>query len=926
MFFEGSHIPLDFHVDFARANGGDLPVMGQGRDIDLLHNGQVYQAKLVHGSRPDTGSARLFLQYSSGSPFAALLRGQLAFSYRTLVGERRDPPPRPEDIPPADREYVEFYATGQPYRYTVRLVPRTTPAAPAPDWAPPARFADVWADLGRRLGARAVVHTLAEGRPTTVSWLGEQGIQVSTGQGQDLLPQAWFAATWQRLAEQGILAADEFPADVCFRSATVATLLVQLPYVEYTTYPRTTLFLKAHPFTNAQLAATFKVGTQRGIRVAGRAPDTKLVVFITGEGTEGKPDHPYRDRWEGETFYYTGEGLQGPQQMTHGNLALQNNITQYFPVFGFQKRATGGYQYLGRFKVKAVQTEEQPDDAGNRRTVFVFAMARVAPGQGNPAAAAAPELPPRELPYLHLAAPRTPAVWADAREQGFLFLEGWDALGDLRTYPTQAALAQAVAAQLGAAGAAVPSLVRRRAEELWLVREVVPGSRILVHRGAGTVLGAATASAGYRWRPERAAARHAIPVRWESLGARRVPRQRDWALALAGVVTPDLHAAVVAKPVPAAEPRPDLAAVVQSFAAALRLGGISFGPRHEETVRAFVASLATKPFVILTGMSGAGKTQIALRFGDWLGPQRRLVVPVRPDWTGPDALFGYEDALRAPCWHVPEVLAFLLRAARDPDYPYLLILDEMNLAHVERYFADFLSGMESGEDCLPNLVRDDQGHWRLAAAGPAKLPIPDNLFVVGTVNVDETTYMFSPKVLDRANTFEFRVRTDDLTLSPRKPLPLEPGADDLVRGFLAVATAQEWQEEHPAPGREEFAQQFRQLHQVLSATDFAFGHRVFYEALRYASMLAAAGNPAVAAALDQQVYQKVLPRLHGSRQRLEPTLRALGRFCWALEASPADPFDPEAPGEGAPRLPLSFDKVRRMFRSLRANQFASFSE
>ena len=76
-----------------------------------------------------------------------------------------------------------------------------------------------------------------------------------------------------------------------------------------------------------------------------------------------------------------------------------------------------------------------------------------------------------------------------------------------------------------------------------------------------------------------------------------------------------------------------------------------------------------------------------------------------------------------------------------------MILDEMNLAHVERYFSDFLSAIESRKPVLPDLTHDDStGNWKMRVESTVKLPLPRNLFVVGTVNVDETTYMFSPKV------------------------------------------------------------------------------------------------------------------------------------------------------------------------------------
>ena len=252
--------------------------------------------------------------------------------------------------------------------------------------------------------------------------------------------------------------------------------------------------------------------------------------------------------------------------------------------------------------------------------------------------------------------------------------------------------------------------------------------------------------------------------------------------------------------------RPDLGEAVRSFSAALRQAHVSFGSRHETLVGAFVVSIATKPLVILTGLSGSGKTQIAIRFGEWLGRDRLHVAAVRPDWTGAEALFGYEDGLKAEvdgraAWQVPAPLEFILRAVRDPQHPYLLLLDEMNLAHVERYFADVLSGMESGQPCLPNLAKGGDSVWRPVAGAPARVVFPRNLWVVGTVNVDETTYMFSPKVLDRANTFEFRVDSDDLSTDARKPVQCEAGDQALVRGLLKIASDDEWHQTHPASFR-----------------------------------------------------------------------------------------------------------------------------
>jgi 5-methylcytosine-specific restriction protein B len=389
------------------------------------------------------------------------------------------------------------------------------------------------------------------------------------------------------------------------------------------------------------------------------------------------------------------------------------------------------------------------------------------------------------------------------------------------------------------------------------------------------------------------------------------------------------YESVLSPPTPPAT----LDSVLAAFSESLSRSGLRFGTRHDETLRSFLASVITKPLVILTGLSGSGKTQIAIKFGEWLGKEHLRVIAVRPDWTGPEALFGYVDVLRPPGpggsrpWSVPNALAFMLKAAHDLSNPYLLVLDEMNLAHVERYFADYLSGMESGQETLPNLVQEG-GEWYENPQDPSPLPIPRNLFVVGTVNVDETTYMFSPKVLDRANTLEFRVATDDLAQSASKPTVVTAANGQLTQALLAAATDDSWQEAHPSPHLAEFVSHVRTLHRVLSTVGAEFGYRTYYDARRFASVYFALGGINWQNALDLQVMQKVLPKLHGSRRRLEPTLSALGRFCFDLEAvdDKANQFDPVAATTLDPRLPISFEKIRRMTLSLRANQFVSFTE
>lgn len=360
----------------------------------------------------------------------------------------------------------------------------------------------------------------------------------------------------------------------------------------------------------------------------------------------------------------------------------------------------------------------------------------------------------------------------------------------------------------------------------------------------------------------------------------------------------------------------------QGFAAAVDASGLRF-PAGSNLVQSFVSSLLAKPFAILTGLAGSGKTQLAMRLGEWFGTDehgrhRHVVVPVRPDWTGPESIFGYEDALRtsasgAPVWFVPEAFEFVLRAANDPEYPYLLILDEMNLAHVERYFSDFLSGVESRRPVLPDLVLDPpSGQWVLRDAEAQRLPLPRNLFVVGTVNVDETTYMFSPKVLDRAFTFEFRVTSDELDAELRRPSAASAGEDHRVRAFASLAERDDWQQDHPHPARDEIVSTLRDAHAILARANQEFGHRTLYEILRFCAYFAATGDADRDTALDLAIMQKVLPKVHGARRRVEPILAELAAL--ALGAGPV------------PRLPVTHQKIGRMIESVRANQFVSFAE
>jgi hypothetical protein len=277
------------------------------------------------------------------------------------------------------------------------------------------------------------------------------------------------------------------------------------------------------------------------------------------------------------------------------------------------------------------------------------------------------------------------------------------------------------------------------------------------------------------------------------------------------------------------------------------------------------------------------------RENDNHGSNQYKLIPVGSDWTNREPLLGYPNALETGKYVKPEngVLDLILNANKNPDKPYFLILDEMNLSHVERYFADFLSAMESEEEIPlhPDLEewKDENDNWNDGI--PDKIKLPKNLFVIGTVNIDETTYMFSPKVLDRANVLEFRVEESNLKsfmINPAKP------DLDLIRGkgagmatdFVKLA------KEKPADfeDSETLNQTLLEFFDVLKKTGSEFGYRTASEIYSFCSKLNTLTKDeeitfSIDEMIDAAVLQKLLPKLHGSRKKLEPVLNSLAILC-----------------------------------------------
>lgn len=347
----------------------------------------------------------------------------------------------------------------------------------------------------------------------------------------------------------------------------------------------------------------------------------------------------------------------------------------------------------------------------------------------------------------------------------------------------------------------------------------------------------------------------------------------------------------------------------------------------ETLINRFVASLLTKPFVLLTGLSGSGKTKIAQSFVQWIceSEKQYKIIPVGADWTNREPLLGYPNALKPEEYVKPEsgVLDLIIQANNKPELPHFLILDEMNLSHVERYFADFLSVMESKEE-IPLYAEGT-----VENGVPSNLKVPSNLFIIGTVNIDETTNMFSPKVLDRANTIEFRVTQDEIKdfLGNIREINMDAltgkGAG-MAKSFLDMAANKDLITD------ETINAALVQFFGELKKTGAEFGYRSATEILRLIHQLTLLDSSLTKEQkIDIAIMQKLLPKLHGSRRKLCPVLETLGTFCITGDIKIVkDVFEkPDFDFNGANVLyPLSLEKIARMYRSAIDNGFASFAE
>lgn len=353
--------------------------------------------------------------------------------------------------------------------------------------------------------------------------------------------------------------------------------------------------------------------------------------------------------------------------------------------------------------------------------------------------------------------------------------------------------------------------------------------------------------------------------------------------------------------------------------------GLQYSPL---LIKRFTFSLLSKSFLILSGLAGSGKTQLAIVFAKALIDDRSqmCVVSVGADWTNREPLLGFPNALAENTYVKPEngVLDLLIEASRPENCnrPYFLILDEMNMSYVERYFADFLSSMESHEPI---------SLWKGAPeedSVPQSIALPGNLFIIGTINVDETTYMFSPKVLDRANVIEFKISPEEMDafLNSMRPVStdaIDSMASDMGASFVAIAQKKELANDTEI--KSVLSRFFRDLKPIGAE----FGYRSATEIYRYIRI--AKDNDDTQDMMtdddiiDSAIVQKLMPKIHGSRNKLSNVLNTLWKECFRDDSSKeintisADNVDQAI-------YRLTADKIRRMHDAAYDNGFTSFAE
>ncbi|MCM1224515.1 MAG: hypothetical protein NC548_59715 [Lachnospiraceae bacterium] len=371
---------------------------------------------------------------------------------------------------------------------------------------------------------------------------------------------------------------------------------------------------------------------------------------------------------------------------------------------------------------------------------------------------------------------------------------------------------------------------------------------------------------------------------------------------------------------------------------------------HSASFSQYLRAMRTKPFLLLAGISGTGKSRIVKQMAfdscpdnkrlreDKTSPGNYCLVEVKPNWHDSSELMGYESQIGHPHYVATTFVRFLAKAMlfEEQQVPFFVCLDEMNLAPVEQYFAEFLSVLESrkvvdgkitSEALIPaeifvkyeNQLKEDLFGiepkelgvvYSSATSDPQPgygneeavyellkkngLRIPSNLIVIGTVNMDETTHQFSRKVIDRAMTIEMNLpegepfmdffnNARDLEYTDN-PTSHELFLPTLVKAADVVAELEAEDSQKTSDLKSKVATILTELNESLNDTPFKIAYRVQNELMLYFHELwledkSRDWNEILRDSVDQILMMKVLPRVEGDEDMLEKPLASLATFC-----------------------------------------------
>lgn len=454
--------------------------------------------------------------------------------------------------------------------------------------------------------------------------------------------------------------------------------------------------------------------------------------------------------------------------------------------------------------------------------------------------------------------------WEEWKHDGIISI-GWDEVGNLQGFATL----EAVRGRLTEAYEDQASAVNARAcfEFAHIMK---PGDLVFAKEGRSNILGLGRVIGAYHFDDTRLEHHHVRRVEWLRSGSWPYSGPRIFPMKALTDITKNIELRDALMHLVGASDgakdaigydEPPFNTIVESIK---KQGMLLAG----DIVHRYHLSLKTRGFVILSGNSGTGKTWLADAYAISVGAER-IIVPVAPNWTTNEDLLGYFNPIN-DTYHDTPFSGFLKRAEGEflrasenkiKPTPYHLILDEMNLARVEYYFAKFLSCME---------IRARKGEAALELAPGKCVMLPPNLFVVGTVNVDETTQSFADKVYDRAQLIELN--------SPRELIAQHlggrPYGELILKAWDAVSAV--------AP----FA--YRTIEEIHAYTSEANRLEINWET-----------------AVDHQLLQKVLTKIKGADPRIEAALARLIEI-------------------GGEKLPQTVAKARLMLERYQQHGFTSY--